>query len=374
MTAPRTTIWNISNVTRTKHDILRKYLQWWFPTMLQAHEKVTLLDGFAGPGEYVEGDSGSPLIALDILRSTLPSKELSRAKLHFIEKSKRRANHLYKLIEKNYFADSTLTKPPYIITQRPFAPTVEMHMERLKQHNNTLHPAFIFIDPFGFKDTPSSLLVQLAQQPDSDMLITFMYEEINRFLSSTDKKIQRHLDSLFGNTQWHAIRDCQEPETREEALCNCYCQHMKQMSNVKYACRFRMKNDGNRTDYFLFFFTSNRKHLEQMKQVFWDIDPFYGSTFSEKESKKQQPYLFFPEVDYRMEQLKLRQQFQGQTINVNELDEYALAETTFCSQRYKEYLLIPLERSASITITSYNLARQPGEYIETDRIYFPPLM
>jgi len=59
-----------------KHAILRRYLDAWFPILTQqasslarkfknaSNREVLFIDGFAGPGEYANGEEGSPVIAL----------------------------------------------------------------------------------------------------------------------------------------------------------------------------------------------------------------------------------------------------------------------------------------------------------------------
>lgn len=53
--------------TAAKHEILRRYLNAWFPILGSQHERVVFLDGFAGPGIYEHGEPGSPIIALRTL-------------------------------------------------------------------------------------------------------------------------------------------------------------------------------------------------------------------------------------------------------------------------------------------------------------------
>lgn len=63
MTKITSTIWNIEPHTEAKHEILRKYLDAWFPIMTRWNGRVLYIDGFAGPGEYIGGKYGSPIIA-----------------------------------------------------------------------------------------------------------------------------------------------------------------------------------------------------------------------------------------------------------------------------------------------------------------------
>src|SRR5262245_21700943 len=70
------TTWHAEPHTLAKHAILQRYLEAWFPILTQQasnlsqqhasvpEREILFIDGFAGPGEYVNGYDGSPLIAL----------------------------------------------------------------------------------------------------------------------------------------------------------------------------------------------------------------------------------------------------------------------------------------------------------------------
>ena len=54
--------------TRAKHTILDRYLGAWFPILATQSKQLVYFDGFAGPGRYAGGETGSPLIALNAAR------------------------------------------------------------------------------------------------------------------------------------------------------------------------------------------------------------------------------------------------------------------------------------------------------------------
>src|SRR5215469_13110304 len=58
-------LWAIEPHTSAKHDILRKYLDAWLPILGKFNQKTVYIDGFSGPGEYRDGEPGSPIIALE---------------------------------------------------------------------------------------------------------------------------------------------------------------------------------------------------------------------------------------------------------------------------------------------------------------------
>ena len=69
--------------TKTKHKILRAYFQQYLVTRCQLPQRerfrMVIVDGFAGGGCYANGEPGSPLIFLDVLKETTRSINVTRA-------------------------------------------------------------------------------------------------------------------------------------------------------------------------------------------------------------------------------------------------------------------------------------------------------
>ncbi len=65
---PRVTIWEPEQHSAGKHLILQRYLDAWIPIIGRSYQRVILVDGFAGPGRYTNGERGSPMIMLDAYR------------------------------------------------------------------------------------------------------------------------------------------------------------------------------------------------------------------------------------------------------------------------------------------------------------------
>lgn len=63
-------IWNKSPHTAAKHNILRKYVQAWSAILAlgSSDHRIIYIDRFAGPGEYMGGEEGSPILVLKSLK------------------------------------------------------------------------------------------------------------------------------------------------------------------------------------------------------------------------------------------------------------------------------------------------------------------
>ena len=83
--------------TAAKHLLLKKYLNAWFPILGKHHGRINYIDGFAGPGEYEDGEVGSPIIAIEaakahVAKGTLPSNV--NINFIFVEAESEYADHL----------------------------------------------------------------------------------------------------------------------------------------------------------------------------------------------------------------------------------------------------------------------------------------
>src|SRR5262249_32498822 len=139
----------------------------------------------------------------------------------------------------------------------------------LDEQKKRLAPAFVFIDPFGFSHTPFKTIARILQNPRSEVLVTFMYEEINRFLAHPDQP--QNYDDLFGTGEWRKAATINDAEKRRRFIHDLYLAQLRTLA--KYVRSFEMLNKGNRTDYFLFFATNGLIGLEKMKEAMWKVSP-----------------------------------------------------------------------------------------------------
>jgi three-Cys-motif partner protein len=93
---PDSLLWERDLHTEAKHRLYKRYLQAWYRILLHSFPRgVTYADGFAGPGEYIGGHPGSPVIAVRAaLESDPPPTRQKPVYLLFAEKDERRAAHL----------------------------------------------------------------------------------------------------------------------------------------------------------------------------------------------------------------------------------------------------------------------------------------
>ncbi len=379
MAPPRSTVWELDPHTRAKHDILRRYLQAWQAILPRGgFPEIAYFDGFAGPGSYLGGEDGSPIIALRIAMAVPITT--TRMRFVFVERDERRVEALRAAV-------STLgTLPNHITVQivpTDFESAFAEFVRPYDARKAPLPPTFAFIDPFGYS-VPFSIVQKVLSYPSCEVLLNFMYEEINRFINPPKEKQQQagdlfgqqepapapvqgraaleaRFDSFFGCGEWRAAIDNGAPAERSRLLHGLYSRQLRGPAAAKYVRSFQMKNDRDATDYFLFFATKNRLGLQKMKEAMWRVDAGGEFTFSDATDPNQTVLFGTPTTDPLKRQLVRR--FSGMQATVAEVAEFVLSETAFRETHFKP-VLKELERSKppGLTVVRAPPGRKAGTY------------
>ena len=352
---PRTTLWPLEPHTGAKHQLLRAYLMAWFPILASVHSRVVFVDGFAGPGEYLGGEIGSPLVAIEVAtkqQQRLVNKEL---RFLFIEENAARHEHLESLIAKRRADGLVPANVDCTIKHGTFEQA--MNSVRNSLGDDRLAPAFVMIDPFGPSGVPYDVIQWLASYRHTELLISFMYESISRFLGAPEFEL--HLDTLFGCPDWRnalAIADADRKRTYLRGL----FQTQLERAGMEHVRSFQMLDSGGRTEYFLFFATHHEKGMEVMKDVMWSVDPSGAYRFSDV-TNPDQFHLFDLEPDYGILRASVVERFAGRRAGIAEIERFVTLETPFRKAHLRDGVLKPLEEEGLIEVTDRKMRRTyPG--------------
>ncbi len=364
MPAPKTTLWPLEPHTRAKHEILRRYLEAWTAILsLGKFPTIAYVDGFAGPGAYAGGEDGSPIIALNAAlqhKDRIPAK--TRLLFLFIEKDEDRADHLRELVAGMRLPESFHTNIVSAAFEEGFRPHLDFYFKR----GEPLPPTFAFIDPFGWSQTPFELVKTILSFPSCEVLINFMYEEVNRFVSHPDHPAT--FDRLFGTDRWRQVREIGDKTARRELLHDLYVSQLREQAGARYVRSFEMRNDKDVTDYFLFFATNSRKGIQKMKEAMWRVDGSGEFRFSDA-TNPAQLLLFSPRPDLAKLEQAICARFAGSEVTVDEIEIFVLAETAFRETHYKR-ILAALERQGAIAAIDAPAKRRRGSFRPELRLRF----
>lgn len=350
---PEKLLWKLEPHTRAKHEILKHYLAAWFPIMALGghHRRVIYLDAFAGPGIYEKGEPGSPIIALDTLVNHDSFRKFKDTKflMFFVEADAARIVSLNAEIE-NFWNNCANGKPVNVdvfVEHATFSGTADRLLDDLETRGQLLAPTFALIDPFGFADVPLATVARLMKNPKCEVLVSFMYNRINQFVTHPGDAIQQRYRDLFGCDDYQGTNGL-DPAGRKAFIHNLYETQLKIGAGCKFVRRFEMIGQKGKTIYSLIFGTCNIKGLSTMKKVMWRIDPASGFKFSDRLAG--QDVLFQPEPNYSVLRDDLLATFSGKTVPIEELKRYVIEDTPFTDSHYKKQILKPLEDSGILKV------------------------
>jgi three-Cys-motif partner protein len=361
MATSKKVTWDIEPHTRAKHEILKRYLQAWFPIMTQGNRRVIVLDGFAGPGEYEDGSQGSPIIAIETLLANSVAMSYPCEKVfYFIEADPGRCDHLQALLDAK-FQNNRPANVTWEVVLGKFDEHMTSVLDELDQNASMLAPTFAFLDPFGYSHTPLAVVSRLMRYPKCEVFINFMFEEANRFMSWDNPAHDKHYDALFGTSEWRKIRATHmSPAERERQVHDLYASQLKRAAGATYVRSFRMRNKNNRPDYFLFFGTKNLRGLDRMKQAMWKVDPSGAYDFSDTTNPAQQ-VLIAPEPDFSVLRAIIKQTFSGQAVTVQEIEDFVIEHTAYSSSHYRRVLKL-MEQNGELEVVNPPSKRKIGTY------------
>lgn len=322
MTLPKEMQWARDPHTAAKHAVLAGYYDAWFPIMLQAKwPRLTVFEGFAGPGEYTGGEEGSPLVALRGLLDRPKLVEIGKPiRFIFVEERADRLEHLRALV-----AGRFPNMPAHIQVEYHEGECEGVWEKAFTDARAWGQPIFANLDPFG-PGVPFQLVKLLGGNPGSEVLVTFMSDWLCRFA-----KVE-HLDDgnrMFHSESWRTVATMHSPVAKEHFLVEEYRRTLASV-DLRLSAPFKMMDEGGHA-YYLIFATGNLTGLARMKAAMWKIDPEGGITFRDPRHSDQ-GVLEFGVPKPSLASLRrsiVAGMVAGQWYTVARMRELALTETDF---------------------------------------------
>jgi len=362
MAKPMQSLWDIEPHTKAKHEILERYLDAWFPILATYNQRIIYLDGFCGPGRYKGGEDGSPIIAIKKALNHFGRLQNREISFIFIDERKDRIEHL-----KSEIASMNIPSNFSIFTEvSEFEKTVGQILGDLKTKNLNLAPTFAFIDPFGFKGIPFSLVKELLSNPKTEVFINIMAEFINRFVEHPDASTRQHIVELFGADE--ALEIIARGGNRLDSLRRFYQAQLQ--TCAKYVRYFEMQDEQGRVIYYLFFASKHPLGFVKMKEAIWKVDPESGFHFSDKTNPAQ---LILLSTDPSRDLIKIiEQKFSGQRAKVSQIQQFVEEETSYISKHMRQALnIMEAEKKLSVEPLKSDGAKRTRGFPDTVIVNFP---
>lgn len=363
--APKDTIWSLEAHTAAKHEILRRYLGAWFPILATYNKQILYVDGFCGPGRYMEGEPGSPILAIQ--EAVQHGKRLDKNQLYFffVDERQDRIDHLQSEVDE--------MKLPSNFHCKLSKSTFDQEMTRILDKRDKRHakneppiPTFAFVDPFGFEGLPFAIIQRMLSNPKTEVFINFMADFVNRFLTHPVENVRNRIVELFGTQD--ALNIAQNSANRIEELRHLYQAQLK--TSARFVRYFEMKDGNNRTIYYLFFASNSTLGHEKMKEAFWSVDGTNGFSFSDATVAGAEQMLLF-DINDTPRQLGncLVAQFRGKTMTVGEIERFVIDETSFLGKHMRGALdLLEKENGIAVHTVKTDGTRRRGKYFPNEVI------
>ena len=339
------TTWGLDGHTLGKHLVLKNYMGAWLPIMTRWNGSVLFIDAFAGPGEYSGGEYGSPVIALKALTEhDARSRMTSQIRYLFIEKERERSQHLIGVLRN--IASSIPRNCTYQVINSTFDETLNEVLDSIESQNKSLAPSFVMIDPFGVSGTPMRTVGRILANPRSEVYISFMYRDINRFLDHPN--FEPHLNELFGCPDWKQANGIIDPTEKRVFLYELYKKQLRS-HGARYVLHFELY-EGNSLVYAIFFGTQHLEGCDKMKQAIWKVAPFGNYRF---QSGQQEQLTFGTDfIDFDLLQKSLVDEFGYEDwIEIELLVDFVKSDKTqFHSTHLKTNTLKPMESRGQLEI------------------------
>jgi three-Cys-motif partner protein len=357
VTKPSEVLWPRSRHTEAKHQLLVRYLDAWIGILGSWADHVLLVDGFAGPGAYKDGEPGSPILMLDAFLRRKDRMTLKPVFHYlFIEEHEERHKYLQDLVARRTLVPG---KVDVDVVRGDFAAVFPNKLDEMRTRLGDVPPTFAFIDPFGAGDDVAYLASNLVSLPRCEALVYVPITHLARFVDNVD--IETTFDRLYDGPSWKRARDFTDLQTRKQILQDAFIARLT--ASCRYVRPFEIVPDIGKNSYVLFFGTNHELGLRRMKDAMWKVDPAGGTSFRDS-STVDHPVLFEAKPDLARLEAELGDHFAKDPFGIESAAHFTLTETAFRDNGHLKPALRAAEAAGRVEVVEAKAKRRNGQYPE----------
>lgn len=352
--------WKLKEHSKAKHEILEKYLSRWFPILGKWNNKIYYIDGFAGRGRYLYGEDGSPLIAIKTAIPYCFMFPKTKFIFYFLEKDRSSFSNLCSEVEQ-------IRKPANLelhLIQEKFNEIFPAILNDLEANKLKPIPDFAFVDPYGLTGISFDTISKLLTYQKTELFINIMTSYIQRFTKDLSEQIGDVIGSdnapeIISNTSTNKTNKARE------------LYKTQLLTVARYVKWFQIKKKTNQRIYDLFFATNNLKGFKIIKEVFWEIDPQSGYSYSG--NYHLQNSLFKGKHTEEVAKI-IQQNFLGQEVEGSTVFSFINEHPDFIESQAKDALLyLETEQLVNVcALKSDKTKRRKGSFPDEVILKFKP--
>lgn len=228
-------------------------------------KKVKIFDLFCGDGIYEDGGKGSPIVILDAIKRMDDEHRHIAIDCTFNDIKVEKTERLEKIIYESDY------KTPSLKSIRFTNDNYKDIIQGLKNDivNGKDEKAFIFIDPYGYKEIRASDIKGLLENKDVEVLLflptSFMYR-FNK--NGTPESLMAFIDELIDINNFDTSNVWVFIDNLKKGF-------KKNLGDDIFVDTFTIHKD-QQTVFCLFFFSTHIKGFEKMLEAKWEIDKEQG--------------------------------------------------------------------------------------------------
>jgi three-Cys-motif partner protein len=344
--------------SEVKIRLLKLYLERYFNILSNSEYvgDINVYDLFCGEGVYENNGKGSPIIILETIKNTYytnKAKGTSNDKFNCffndienwkIEKLKdeiKTRNLHYPEIGNLNFSNNDY---------RNLLSQIDNEIKSLKKEK-----AFIFIDPYGYRDIKISDIKSLLQSKKSEVLLFLPTQFMFRFESKgTPECLIEFINELMPIGEWPTS------ETGIEFIENLTDAFRKSLGDNFFVDSFIISRDKNQF-FCLFFFTSHIYGFDRMLDAKWKIDEEEGRGWN-----YQSEYSLFSQVEKSANIIRFEKklkEFIKIERNNSEVYLYTLQNGHLTSHANEILLKLQVDGKLTVLKTDGTQARKSSFYL-----------
>jgi three-Cys-motif partner protein len=237
-------------------------------------KQIHVFDLFCGEGQYQNGGKGSPLIILQSIKdlhyvNVARNNSIPALSLKFNDLDQSKIAKVKSLVE-----EKSLMRPEYgnlEYTSKDYKQIIAPLAKKISTFKN--EKAFIFIDPYGYKEIRASEIKSLLQSKKAEVLLFLPTQFMYRFdENGTPSSLLELLDELVEYKGWQRTTSVFK-----------FIQQMKDgfrnfLGHEYFVDTFTLQRDASSV-FCLFFFSSHILGFEKMLEAKWELDTEQGRGF-----------------------------------------------------------------------------------------------
>lgn len=265
-----------------KHRVLKAYLERYVSILTanprQEQFRLTLIDGFAGGGRYLDGRTkeerpGSPLIMLEAMKQAACDAQELRSKPFlldvqyiFVEKDPEALEYLRTVIKESEF--EPLLSEHIQLVQGEFAGKSPEIAEFVKGRGRANRAIYV-LDQFGYSDVPLPTIRSiLSSLKNAEVLLTFATDFLIDYLS-TNEQSQKILENVGISLPSREIATAKESRDWRRIIQFALHREIPERTGAKFYTPFFIRSADAHRDFWLIHLSGHFRARDVMVGLHW---------------------------------------------------------------------------------------------------------